>query len=110
MHVAVMESDSGHRELGKRLDETLGSDEVKSIIEELAKAGVPHAALIGKLMRTVTDIFFKKNKDDILLTFNYSGRASNNYGIGVTANPDGASKDFPFANHLVKGNFQISLV
>ena len=110
MHVAVMESDSGHRELGKRLKSVFESAEVEGAIKELSGVASPRAELIGDLMRTVTEAFLEKNKDDVLLTFGYSGRKSTNYGIGVDADPSQPVKDFPFQNDLIKGNLRVMIV
>ncbi|NNE65362.1 MAG: hypothetical protein HKN33_02255 [Pyrinomonadaceae bacterium] len=110
MHVAVMESDSGHRELGLRLKKVLESSEVKGVVKQLTGSGAPTAELVGDLMRTVTDAFLAKNKDDVLLTFGYSGRESTNYGIGIDIDPTRPVKDFPFQNDLIKGNLRVMLV
>jgi hypothetical protein len=110
MHVAIMESDSGHREFGKRLKTVLDSTEVKSTVKALSSATMPRAELVGDLMRIVTDAFLTNNKDDVLLTFGYSGRESTNYGIGLDADPTNPVKDFPFQNDLIKGNLRVMLV
>ncbi len=110
MHVAIMESDSGHRELGKRLQSVFESKGVTDTVKALSKSAVPSAELIGDLMRTVTSAFLENNKDDVLLTFGYSGRESTNYGIGIEMDPSKPVKDFPFRNDLVSGNLRVMII
>jgi len=110
MHVAVMESDSGHRELGERLNNVLDSAEVNATVKRLASTVSPKAELVGNLMRTVTEAFLANNKDDVLLTFGYSGRESTNYGIGLDVDPTRPVRDFPFQNELIRGNLRVMLV
>ena len=110
MHVAIMESDSGHRELGARLNKVLASDDVANAVTSLAGSVTPQAKLVGDLMRTVAESFLENNKDDVLLTFGYSGRRSTNYGIGIDIDPTRPVRDFPFQNDLIKGNLRVMLV
>lgn len=82
LHLVIVESDRGRRNLGKVLSGILDSKEIKNVVT-LLSAGVSQV-LIGQLMNTLISAIpgvLKKNKDDALFSHNHSGFDFDDYGV-----------------------------
>jgi hypothetical protein len=85
LDIFVVESDAGHRSAGKLMEGLLGDEKIKSGVGELISAGAsataPLVGTVANLVVSAIPAILKKNKDDLLYTVAYSGRATRNYGL-----------------------------
>lgn len=95
LHVAVIESDAGTRDLGRILEAVTQNDEAKDLMAQLSNAvtqpllGALMNAMIGQIPKLL-----RKNKDDLLFAHNHSGFDFDNYG----ADADAAFTDYSVGN------------
>lgn len=102
----VVESDNRARSLGGLVEGILENNDVKGALGLVtAAAGGPIGVLINTLASVVPNIL-KRNKDDIYLSYQYSGIAPSNYGNG----PGVSIKEYPFENQFVTGNLRIQVI
>ena len=98
LHLVIVESDQGHRNLGKVLGGILDDAAVKGVIESLSAAVA--TPLVGQLMNVMIQKIpgvLKNNKDDALFSHNHSGFDFDDYGLDPSAGVHRIS-DFEIGN------------
>ena len=85
LDIFIVESDAGHRSAGKLIEGILGDQTIKKGVDSLIAAGANLTApLVGDVAHSIVKAIpaiLKNNKDDLLFSIAYSGRASRKYGL-----------------------------
>jgi hypothetical protein len=85
LDIFVIESDAGHRSAGNLIGSLLGDRTIREGVERLIAAGARITApLVGRVAASVAraiPTILKKNRDDLLFSIAFSGRAARNYGL-----------------------------
>ena len=95
IHLVVVESDQGTRDLGQLLSGIFEGDDVQTIVGALALTVTP--PLVGQLMNTVISripAVLQGNKDDSLFSHSHSGFGFDDYGV----DPGTKRTDFKVGN------------
>ena len=108
LHISVVESDAGARKQGKLLNDLFGKREVKEALTEIAKATgaagpIPAGLLTAAMaaLTTVLPVVLQRNKDDVLLDYDFSGRDMSRY----RGTPEGLKH--AFSNQKVAGAIMV---
>lgn len=106
LHLAVVESDTKKRNLGKTLSAILEDDAVASAARALASAVTQPllAQLLSTMIARVPRVL-GRNRDDILFTHNHSGFDFDDYGV----DPGAKQTDFVIGNDMAEGALRVRL-
>lgn len=108
LHLAVVESDKGSRDIGKLLKGIFADKDVKDLLKEIttitaASRGIPADLLttfMGVAVKALTT-FLENNEDDILFSHGHAGRAISKYGGSAEG------RDYAIGNKKVEATLRV---